>query len=112
MSRTVSYDIMGNEVYDDVPTQAQEELEYIDSYKHNYEPVNLFDYTGQERDARKLLIDEKIAPIEDVAIMSGKDVEEKIRERYEVVAKANEEILLVKKEDMEQFEKFIKILTR
>ena len=37
----------------------------------------LFDYAGQERDARELLIDEKIASIKDVAIMSGEDVEEK-----------------------------------
>lgn len=72
----------------------------------------LFDYTGQERNARKLLIDEKIASIEEVAIMSGDEVEEKIRERYEVVAKADEEILLVKKEDMEQFEKLVKVLSR
>lgn len=72
----------------------------------------LFEYTGQERDARKLLIDEKIAPIEDVAIMSSEDVEEKIRERYEVVAKADEEIFLVKKEDMKQFEKLVEVLSR
>lgn len=72
----------------------------------------LFEYTGQERDARKLLIDEKIAPIEDVAVMSSEDVEEKIRERYEVVAKADEEILLVKKEDMKQFEKLVEVLSR
>ena len=72
----------------------------------------LFDYAGQERDARELLIDEKIASIKDVAIMSGEDVEEKIKERYEVVAKANEEIILVKKEDMGQFEKLVKVLAR
>lgn len=72
----------------------------------------LFDYTGQERDARKLLIDEKIASIEEVAIMSGDEVEEKIQERYEVVAKADEEIILVKKEDMEKFEKLVKVLAR
>lgn len=72
----------------------------------------LFEYTGQERDARKLLIDEKIASVEDVAIMSSEDVEEKIRERYEVVAKADEEIILVKKEDMEQFDKLVKTLSR
>ena len=72
----------------------------------------LFDYAGQERDARELLIDEKIASIKDVAIMSGEDVEEKIKERYEVVAKANEEIILVKKEDREQFKKLVKILAR
>lgn len=72
----------------------------------------LFDYTGQERNARKLLIDEKIASIEEVAIMSSDEVEEKIRERYEVVAKADEEIILVKKEDMEQFEKLVKVLAR
>ena len=59
--------------------------------------VYLFEYAGQERDARKLLINEKIASVEEVAIMSGEDVEEKIQERYEVVAKAYEEIILVKK---------------
>lgn len=72
----------------------------------------LFNYTGQERKARKLLIDEKISSVEDVAIMSGKDVGEKIQERYEVVVNANEEIFLVKKEDMEQFEKLVKVLSR
>ena len=72
----------------------------------------LFNYTGQERKARKLLIDEKISSVEDVAIMSGKDVEEKIQERYEVVVKAGEEVILVKKEDMEQFEKLVKVISR
>lgn len=72
----------------------------------------LFDYAGQERDARKLIINEKIASIEEVAIMSDVDVADKIQERYEVVAKADEEIILVKKEDMEQFEKLVKVLTR
>ena len=72
----------------------------------------LFNYTGQERKARKLLIDEKISSVVDVAVMSGKDVEEKIQEHYEVVVKANEEVLLVKKEDMEQFEKLVKVISR
>lgn len=57
----------------------------------------LFDYAGKERDARKLLINEKIASIEEVAIMSDGDVADKIQERYEVVARADEEIILVKK---------------
>lgn len=72
----------------------------------------LFEYTGQERDARKLLIDERISPVEDVAIMSSADVSTKIQERYNVVAKADEEIILVKKEDMEKFEKIVKVLSR
>ena len=33
MSRAVYYDMSGNEVYDDVPTRAQEELEYIENNK-------------------------------------------------------------------------------
>lgn len=44
MSRTVYYDVNGNEVYDEVPTQAQEELEYIENNKAKHETINHPDY--------------------------------------------------------------------
>ena len=40
MSRAVYYDMSGNEVYDDVPTRAQEELEYIENNKTKHEAIN------------------------------------------------------------------------
>ena len=44
MSRAVYYDMSGNEVYDDVPTRAQEELEYIENNKTKHEAINHPDY--------------------------------------------------------------------
>lgn len=44
MSRTVYYDVHGNEVYDEVPTRAQEELEYIENNKAKHETINHPDY--------------------------------------------------------------------
>lgn len=44
MSRTVYYDMNGNGVYDDVPTRAQEELEYIENNKTKHESINHPDY--------------------------------------------------------------------
>ena len=38
MSRTVHYNTSGNEIYEDAPSYAQEQLEYIDIEKH--EAVN------------------------------------------------------------------------
>jgi hypothetical protein len=72
----------------------------------------LFNYNRQARMARKLLIDEKIAPVEAVALMSGDGVSQLIRDNYIIVADAGERIILVKKSDMEQFERIAKVLYR
>lgn len=43
-------------------------------------------YPGMERDARKILVDEKLATTDKVAIMTCIDVCDKILEYYEVVS--------------------------
>ena len=40
MSRTVSYSTNGDEIYEDTPTRAQEELEYIEKRKVERETVD------------------------------------------------------------------------
>ncbi len=52
-------------------------------------------FLGMERDARKILIDEKLAKAEEVAVMSCVEVCDKLLETYEVVSCENEDITIV-----------------
>lgn len=69
-------------------------------------------YLGMERDARKILIDEKLAKAEEVAVMTSLDVCEKLLETYEVVSAEDEDITLVKKDDMKTYNDIVKYLSR
>ena len=69
-------------------------------------------YLEMERDARKLLINEKLAKVEEVAVMTSLDVCEKLLETYEVVSCENEDITIVKKEDMKTYNNIVKSLSR
>ena len=73
---------------------------------------DLFDYLGQERDARRLLIKEKLATVEDVALMTSEEVGMMICEHYEVVSKEAEQIVLIKKENMDKFREIAVYLNR
>jgi hypothetical protein len=73
---------------------------------------DLFDYLGQERDARQVLINDKLAKVEDVALMTSEEVSMMICEHYEVVSKEDEQIILMKKEDMDKFRKMAIYLNR
>lgn len=69
-------------------------------------------YIGMERSARKLLIDEKLATAEEVAMMTCVEVCEKLLEFYEVISCEDEDITIVKKEDMQVFNNIVKYLSR
>lgn len=69
-------------------------------------------YLGMERNARCLLIDEKLAKAEEVAIMTCLDVCDKLLEHYEVVACEDEDITIVKKEDLKTYNNIVKFLSR
>lgn len=69
-------------------------------------------YIGMEKSARKILIDEKLAKPEEVAIMSCIEVCEKLLETYDVVCCEDEEITIVRREDMETFNSISKRLCR
>lgn len=73
---------------------------------------NIFSYMGQERDARRLLINENLETVENVAVMTAEEVSEKIQEHFEVISKRGEEILLIKKKDMHTFRSIAKFLCR
>ena len=69
-------------------------------------------YLGEERAARKILIEEKLARPEEVAIMTCVEVCQKLLEEYEVVSCEDESITIVKQEDMETYNSIVKILER
>lgn len=69
-------------------------------------------YQGMERAARKILIDEKLAKPEEVAVMTCIEVCEELLKTYDVVCCEDEEITIVKREDMEMFNSISKRLCR
>ena len=73
---------------------------------------NKMGYIGMEKSARKILMNEKLAKPEEVAVMSCIEVCEKLLETYDVVCCDDEEITIVRREDMEFFYSITKKLCR
>lgn len=69
-------------------------------------------YLGMERQARKLLIDEKLATADEVAMMTCVEVCERLLESYEVVACEDEDITIVNKDDMKTYNNIVRYLSR
>ena len=69
-------------------------------------------YTGMERCARKILIDEKLATVDEVACMTSVEVCEKLLEHYEVVSCEVEKITIVKHENMSTYNAIVRNLSR
>lgn len=69
-------------------------------------------YLGQERAARKLLVDEGLASIEEIAFLSFKEVCCKLAEHYMIVGHQDESVMLIHKKDAETFESIVTYLSR
>ena len=69
-------------------------------------------YTGMERDARAILLKDNLATVEDVAMMANLDVFDRLLEKYEVIMCEQEDILLIDKKKMEEFNKMAVYLSR
>ena len=69
-------------------------------------------YTGMERDARAILLKDNLATAEDVALMTSLDVFERLLEKYEAVMCERENILLIDKKKMKEFNKMAVYLRR
>ena len=69
-------------------------------------------YLGMERNARQILIDDKLAKAEEVALMTCVEVCDKLLESYEVVAYEDEDITIVKKENMKTYNDIVRFLSR
>lgn len=69
-------------------------------------------YTGMERDARAILLKDNLATVEDVAIMTSLDVFDRLLEKYEVIMCEEQDILLIDKKKMEEFNSMAVYLSR
>ena len=71
-----------------------------------------FNYKGQEKAARKLLIKMNTVPLEQVATMTTIEVCAAILEKYEFIVSNGEDILLVEKDKLQDFNKIAVWLNR
>ena len=67
---------------------------------------------GQERAARNLLVKMNTVPVEQIATMTDLDVYEAILEKYEFIVSDSENILLVEKDKLQDFNKIAVWLSR
>ena len=73
---------------------------------------NKLNCTGMERAVRRLAIEEKLADVEKIAVMSELDVCDLIAQSYELVYAESEELGLVRKKDMPEYSGLVKIISR
>lgn len=69
-------------------------------------------YLSMERGIRKLALEDKMATAEEIAVMSEIDVCELISKEYELVYSESEEIGLVHKDKIAEYNKLLKVISR
>ena len=69
-------------------------------------------YTGMVKELRRLAMDEKMAKPEELAVMTTYEVCELIVEQYAVVYAETEEIRLVRKDRLVEYNAMVKCITR
>ncbi len=69
-------------------------------------------YLGMERGIRKLALEEKMETAEEIAVMSEVEVCDLVSNEYEVVYSENEEIGLVRKDKLKEYESLVKVISR
>lgn len=69
-------------------------------------------YLGMERGIRKLALEEKMETAEKIAVMSEVEVCDLVSNEYEVVYSENEEIGLVRKDKLKEYESLVKVISR
>ena len=74
--------------------------------------ANKFNYIGQEKAARKLLVKMNTVPLEQIATMAELDIYEAILEKYKFIISDGEDILLVEKDKLQDFNKIAVWLSR
>ena len=69
-------------------------------------------YTWMIRDARKLAFKDKMATVEELALMSELEICDLIEQNYNVVMSEDEKVLLIPKDKMDEFEQMAVYLCR
>ncbi len=74
--------------------------------------ADAINYLGQEQAARRLLIKMNTVPVEQIAVMTNLEVYKEILEKYKMVISNSENVLLVEKDKMQDFNKIAVLLSR
>lgn len=69
-------------------------------------------YFGMVRGIRKLALDDKLETAENIAVMTELEVCELILQKYEVVYSKSDEIGLVAKDKIAEYNKLLKVISR
>lgn len=69
-------------------------------------------YIGQEQAARRLLVKMNTVPVEQIAVMTSLEVYKEILEKYKMVISNSENVLLVEKDKIQDFNKIAVFLRR
>jgi hypothetical protein len=76
------------------------------------ELASKLNYIGMSRDVRKIALDDKLASIEDLALMTEGEVCDLIAQKYQLVYAENEEIGLVPNDKAKELFDMIKVISR
>ena len=74
--------------------------------------ADVINYTGQEQAARRLLVKMNTVPVEKIAVMTNLEVYQEILEKYKIIMSSNEDVLLVDKDKIQDFNKIAVLLSR
>lgn len=74
--------------------------------------ADVINYVGQEQAARKLLVKMNTVPVEQIAVMTNLEVYQEILEKYKIIMSSNDEVLLVDKDKIQDFNKVAVLLSR
>ena len=69
-------------------------------------------YIGQERAARNLLVKMNTVPVEQIATMTELDIYEAVLEKYKFIISDGEDVLLIEKDKLQDFNKIAVWLSR
>lgn len=73
---------------------------------------DVINYIDQEQAARRLLVKMNTIPIEKVAVMTNLEVYKEILEKYKVIMSDSENVLLIDKDKIQDFNKIAVLLSR
>ena len=74
--------------------------------------ADAINYIGQEQAARRLLVKMNTVPVEQIAVMTNLEVYKEILEKYKIIMSNNDNILLVDKDKIQDFNKIAVLLSR
>ena len=104
--------IILNEMNSSDIAEVLNDIEYKTGEKNNNELFNRLHYVSMDKSVRELALKDKLATAEKLAVMTTEEICDLIVEKYEVVMCEYEDILLIPKDKMKEFNKMAVYISR